>query len=146
MSVTSPQKPLPSANRPKLERRPRMNFETWSWYFMRISGLVLIFLALLHFSITHILYDVVDTNAAFVAARWDNPLWRIYDWTLLAFLWYQHAVVSGYGMVDDFKLGVKNLGHIFGKRKGGTHRYGEAQPAGRNQFLDTLDTGLDAGV
>ncbi len=71
-----------------------------------------------------------------------NP---VYDWTLLAFLWYQHAVVSGYGMMDDFKLGVKNIGQIFGKKKGGTHRYGAA-PAGKNQFLDTLDTGLDVGV
>ena len=49
-------------------------------------------------------------------------------------------------MVDVFKLGVKNIGQIFGKKKGGTHRYGEAQPAGGNQFLDPLKTGLDAGV
>ena len=68
-----------------------------------------------------------------------------FDFTLLAFLWYQHAVVSGYGMVDDFKLGVKNLGQIFGKREGGVHRYGDGTRK-KNQFLDTLDTGLDAGV
>ena len=68
-----------------------------------------------------------------------NPF---YDWTLLAFLWYQHAVVSGYGMIDDFKLGLKNLGQIFGKRTGGTHEYGEDE---KNQFLDSLDSGLDAG-
>jgi hypothetical protein len=70
-----------------------------------------------------------------------NP---VFDWTLLAFLWYQHAVVSGYGMVDDFKLGVKNLGQIFGKKEGGVHRYDGVKK--KNQFLDTLDTGLDAGV
>jgi len=64
-----------------------------------------------------------------------NP---VYDWTLLAFLWYQHAVVSGYGMLDDFKLGVRNLRQIFGRNIGGTHQYG-AEP--KNQFLDTMDTG-----
>jgi succinate dehydrogenase / fumarate reductase, membrane anchor subunit len=101
VSISSPQRQLPSANRPKLERRPRMNFETWSWYFMRISGLVLIFLALLHFSITHIIYDVVDTNAAFVSARWDNPIWRIYDWSLLA-LGLLHGLNGLRWIIDDY--------------------------------------------
>jgi len=78
-----------------------MNFETWSWYFMRISGLILIFLALLHFSITHIVYDVVDTNSAFVSARWDNPLWRIYDWALLA-LGLLHGLNGLRWIIDDY--------------------------------------------
>lgn len=51
---------------------------------MRISGLILLFLALLHFFMTHILHDVTETDAAFVASRWQNPLWRLYDWVLLA--------------------------------------------------------------
>ncbi len=66
-----------------------------------------------------------------------NP---VFDWTLLAFLWYQHAVVSGYGMLDDFRLGVLNLGQIFGKRFGGVHQYGKP----KNQLLDTMDTGGEA--
>jgi len=69
------------------------------------------------------------------------PRNRVYEWIHLAFLWYQHAVVSGYGMTDDFKLGLKNLGQIFGRRSGGTHSYGEAP-----RFTDTIDTGLDASV
>jgi succinate dehydrogenase / fumarate reductase, membrane anchor subunit len=101
VTAATPIKQRPSDNRPKLERRPRMNFETWSWYFMRISGLALIFLALLHFSITHIIYDVVDTNAAFVAARWDNPLWRIYDWSLLA-LGLLHGLNGLRWILDDY--------------------------------------------
>ncbi len=64
--------------------RQRRSFETWSWFFMRLSGLALVFLALLHFAITHILNDVVDTDYDFVARRWDNPLWRLFDWSLLA--------------------------------------------------------------
>jgi succinate dehydrogenase / fumarate reductase membrane anchor subunit len=51
---------------------------------MRLSGLALVFLALVHFTITHIANDVVRTDHAFVARRWDNPLWRLFDWSLLA--------------------------------------------------------------
>lgn len=101
MTATSPMRQRPSDNRPKLERRPRMNFETWSWYFMRISGLILIFLALLHFSITHIIYDVTETNVAFVTVRWKNPLWRIYDWTLLA-LGLLHGLNGLRWIIDDY--------------------------------------------
>jgi len=64
-------------------RRSRQSFETWQWFFMRISGLVLVVLALGHFALTHIINDVTDTNANFVADRWQNPLWRTYDWALL---------------------------------------------------------------
>ena len=74
-------RPSSSASR---NRRSRQSFETWQWFFMRISGLVLVVLALGHFALTHIINDVTDTNAQFVADRWSNPLWRTYDWALLA--------------------------------------------------------------
>jgi hypothetical protein len=41
------------------------------------------------------------------------PRNRLFEVTQLSFLWYQHAVVSGYGMLDDFLLGLKNLRNIF---------------------------------
>ncbi len=82
-------------------RRSRPSFETWAWFFMRISGLTLIFMALLHFSITHIVYDVVETDAAFVAERWDNPLWRTYDWLLLA-LGLSHGILGLRTIIDDY--------------------------------------------
>lgn len=71
------------------------------------------------------------------------PRNRVYDWIPLAFLWYQHAVVSGYGMLDDFKLGVLNLKQIFGKSEGGTHQYGQRE---RPSFLDTIETGNEAAA
>jgi radical SAM superfamily enzyme YgiQ (UPF0313 family) len=64
------------------------------------------------------------------------PRNHLYDFTLLSFLWYQHAVVSGYGMLDDFKLGLKNVRQIFGRSRG--------EP--RRSFVETLDTGSDAAV
>lgn len=86
---------------PRLERRPRQNFETWSWFFMRVSGLALVFLALIHFSITHILNDVTHTDSGFLARRWHNPLWRIYDWSLLA-LGLMHGVNGLRVITDDY--------------------------------------------
>lgn len=91
----------------ELQRRPRQNFETWSWLFMRVSGLLLVFLALLHFSITHIINDVAETDLDFVGARWQNPLWRLYDWSLLA-LGLAHGVNGVRWSIDDY---VRHAGH-----------------------------------
>lgn len=85
----------------RLERRPRNNYEAWSWVFMRLSGLVLLFLALTHFAITHIINDVVDTDAAFVGERWSNPLWRIFDWALLA-LALSHGLNGVRWIIEDY--------------------------------------------
>lgn len=99
---TKPTEPVaPSRRAPVVDRKPKTNFETWSWYFMRISGLVLIFLALLHFSITHIINDVAETDSTFVTARWDNPLWRLFDWTLLA-LALLHGLNGLRWIIDDY--------------------------------------------
>ncbi|MER3453096.1 MAG: succinate dehydrogenase [Acidimicrobiia bacterium] len=85
----------------RAQPRPRQNFETWSWFFMRVSGLVLVFLALTHFTITHILNDVAETNSAFVAKRWANPLWRLFDWSLLA-LAMLHGLNGLRYIIDDY--------------------------------------------
>ncbi len=68
---------------------------------MRLSGLALVFLALIHFTITHIANDVVTTNHAFVAERWDNPLWRLFDWSLLA-LALAHGLTGVRRIIDDY--------------------------------------------
>ena len=95
---------IPVQERPagtRVGRRPRQNFETWSWFFMRVSGLVLLFLALAHLSITHLVNDVTRTNSRFVSHRWNNPLWRIFDWTLLA-LGLFHGVNGVRLITDDY--------------------------------------------
>lgn len=91
----------PSAPRAGAARRPRPGTEAWSWFFMRISGLVLVFLALIHFSLTHIVTDVVDTDAEFVARRWANPLWRLFDWVLLV-LALLHGLNGLRWIIDDY--------------------------------------------
>jgi succinate dehydrogenase / fumarate reductase, membrane anchor subunit len=105
MAVTTPPSrptdtPAALAGSPR-SRRPKQSFETWSWFFMRVSGLILIFLALAHFAITHIVNDVVETDAAFVYRRWDNPLWRTFDWVLLA-LALLHGLNGLRWSIDDY--------------------------------------------
>jgi succinate dehydrogenase / fumarate reductase membrane anchor subunit len=64
--------------------RPTGGFELWSWLFMRISGLVLLILAVGHVLIMHVADGGVGrVNFGFVAARWASPLWRTWDWALL---------------------------------------------------------------
>jgi succinate dehydrogenase / fumarate reductase membrane anchor subunit len=67
--------------------KPSGGFELWAWYFMRISGLLLVFLALGHLFITHILNNVENINYYFVSSRWANPqtgvIWRLWDLTMI---------------------------------------------------------------
>ena len=70
------------AARPKPEASGRERF--W-WYFMRFSGLALVFLALGHMFIMHVLVELTggEIDFAFVQSRWGSPFWRIYDFLLL---------------------------------------------------------------
>lgn len=67
--------------------RPAGGFELWWWKFMRISGVALVFLALGHLFITHILNNVEVINYSFVADRWANPktgvIWRLWDLSMI---------------------------------------------------------------
>ena len=81
--------------------RPAGGLELYAWLFMRLSGLLLLLLALGHLTIMHLINNVESINYAFVAGRWANPLWRLYDWLLLML-----ALVHGFNgvrvMVDDY--------------------------------------------
>ncbi len=71
------------------------------WYFMRISGALLILLAGGHLFITHFLNVPSDTTFAFVANRWANPYWRTFDWLLLMMaLW--HGVLGLRYSIQDY--------------------------------------------
>jgi succinate dehydrogenase / fumarate reductase membrane anchor subunit len=58
----------------------RGNYEKYSWIFMRVSGLVLVFLVLGHLLIMNILDGGVQRiNFGFVAGRWSSPFWQMWD-------------------------------------------------------------------
>ena len=79
-------------------------FETFSWYFFRISGILLIFLIIIHLIIMHVTTDVAKTTYDFVAARYSNPLWRLYDWLLLT-LALLHGMNGLRIVIDDYVRG-----------------------------------------
>jgi len=76
-------------------------FETFSWYFFRVSGVALIFLAIIHLLLMHVTTDVACTTYQFVAIRYANPFWRLYDWLLLT-LALLHGMNGLRIVVDDY--------------------------------------------
>ncbi|MFA0765049.1 MAG: hypothetical protein BDTLLHRC_000002 [Candidatus Fervidibacter sp.] len=71
--------------RPAPQSRPVSGLEYLGWAFMRVSGVLLLFLVLGHFAIMHLMDGGVNrVNAAFVAQRWANFGWRVYDFLMLA--------------------------------------------------------------
>jgi succinate dehydrogenase / fumarate reductase membrane anchor subunit len=82
--------------------RPAGGFELWSWLFMRVSGVVLLFLVVGHVLIMHVLDEGVDrVDFGFVAARWGSPLWRTWDWALLV-LALLHGINGLRVIVQDY--------------------------------------------
>ena len=65
--------------------------EFWWWAFMRLSGIILVFLVVGHVLIMHVFGGGIDrVNFQFVAVRWKNPVWRTWDWLILSL-----AIVHG---------------------------------------------------
>jgi succinate dehydrogenase / fumarate reductase, membrane anchor subunit len=82
---TRPDVPPPGSRPPGTGReRPVRGFELWAWLFMRISGIVLLVLAVGHVLIMHVLDEGVDrVNFAFIQLRWASPFWKTWDWLML---------------------------------------------------------------
>lgn len=63
----------------------RSNFEVLSWFFMRISGFALIFVALGHVVWWNLWIGVEHLDSAIVIERWSNPFWRLFNVALVVF-------------------------------------------------------------
>jgi succinate dehydrogenase / fumarate reductase, membrane anchor subunit len=86
--TTAIRRPRTIYTNPSRAARPRpqaSGSELFWWWFMRISGVLLVFLALGHMFIMHVLVVLngQEINFAFVTSRWGTPFWRIYDLLLL---------------------------------------------------------------
>jgi succinate dehydrogenase hydrophobic anchor subunit len=68
---------------------------------VRVTGLLLAILVLGHFTLTHIVHDVADTNAAFVTRRWSSVLWIAWDWLMLAAA-ITHGAAGLWIAIDDY--------------------------------------------
>ena len=99
-------------------RRPAgrgTNFEMYAWIFMRMSGLLLVFLVLGHISIMLLLDGGVQRiNFGFVAGRWASPFWRTWD---LMQLWLAQlhgtnglrVIINDYAERDGTRFWLKML-------------------------------------
>ena len=79
-------------------------FELFAWFFMRVSGVLLLFLALGHLVIMHLLNSVDNINYEYVAGRWSGDwslFWRSYDWLML-FLAMVHGLNGLRTILDDY--------------------------------------------
>ena len=108
----------PKLDAPRTRQLSRTNFEMWSWLFMRISGIVLVFLVLGHLLIMNILDGGVQRiNFAFVAGRWSSPFWQVWD---LMMLWLamlhgtngMRTIINDYAERDQTRFWLKMLLYI----------------------------------
>ncbi|NHD16770.1 MULTISPECIES: succinate dehydrogenase hydrophobic membrane anchor subunit [Actinopolyspora] len=115
--MTTTEAPL-SVDKPRSSARPaarRSNFELYSWIFMRLSGVVLLFLVLGHMLIMLFLEGGVHRiDFAFVAGRWASPFWQVWD---LLMLWLAglhggnglRTVINDYSRSDHTRFWLKML-------------------------------------
>ena len=100
--VTEPRRQAPE---PEIPRERRSGFELWSWLFMRLSGILLLFLAVGHVLIMHVLETgVARVDYDFVVARWTGAgaaFWRSWDWMMLS-LALLHGINGVRVIVQDY--------------------------------------------
>jgi len=81
--------------------KPAGGFELWSWVFMRLSGLLLLGLALGHLVLMHLIHNVDEVTYAFVAGRYAGWFWRGYD-LLMLILAMIHGTNGARILIDDY--------------------------------------------
>ncbi len=81
--------------------RPESGIELYAWLFMRVSGVMLLALALGHLAIMHVLNNIESISYQFVAHRYLTPFWRTYD---LVMLWLAliHGLNGVRTLVEDY--------------------------------------------
>ncbi len=83
--------------------RPESGLELYAWLFMRLSGIALLFMALGHLVIMHLINNVEIIDYKFVVTRYATPFWRTYD---LIMLWLAlvHGLNGARVIVDDYVI------------------------------------------
>jgi succinate dehydrogenase / fumarate reductase membrane anchor subunit len=79
----------------------RGSFELRSWFFMRLSGLALIFLALYHLVWQNLVIGVSHLDAELVIERWTNPFWRLFNVALIT-LAMLHGLNGARYSIEDY--------------------------------------------
>ena len=81
--------------------RPSGGAELALWIFMRLSGVLLLALALGHLFIMHVFNSIHSIDYDFVMVRYMKLFWRVYD-LLMLWLAMIHGLNGIRWMVDDY--------------------------------------------
>jgi len=96
-------------------RRRGVNWEKWGWIYMRVSGVVLVVLIFGHLFVNLVAGDGVNAiDFAFVAGKWANPFWQVWD---LAMLWLAmlhgcnglRTIINDYAVRLNTRFALKTL-------------------------------------
>ncbi|HWU57613.1 MAG TPA: succinate dehydrogenase hydrophobic membrane anchor subunit [Microbacteriaceae bacterium] len=69
---------------PTQQSRSGKNWEKWGWIYMRVSGVLLVVLIFGHLFVNLVLGDGIKAvDFAFVAGKWANPFWQVWDGLML---------------------------------------------------------------
>ena len=89
----------PSITRRKVQIQ--YNFERYAYLFMRMSGLILLILAVGHMIIQHVLNSSGNLTLMFVAEQWNSWGWKAYDIFLLMFA-IPHGINGLRNVLEDY--------------------------------------------
>ena len=96
----------------KVKPRPR-SLESYAWFFMRLSGVALLLLAVGHMVMQHIQNDVHDASLQWVLqSRWALTWIRVWDFALLG-LAFVHGLNGFHTVMVDYVLKVIRLLIVF---------------------------------
>ena len=85
--------------RRKIQRQA--NLERVAFMFMRMSGVVLLILAVGHMMIQHVVNSSVHLSIQFVAEQWNAWGWKVYDMLLLIFAYF-HGINGLRNVLEDY--------------------------------------------
>jgi succinate dehydrogenase / fumarate reductase membrane anchor subunit len=91
---------------PRAPRAPRrtggVNWEKWGWLYMRVSGLILVFLIFGHLIVNLVVGEGVKAiDFAFVAGKYASPFWMVWD-LLMLWLALIHGANGMRTLVNDY--------------------------------------------
>ena len=121
-TTTEPREASAGTHRPvgAGRERPVGGFELWAWLFMRISGLILLVLAVGHVLIMHVVDEGVGrVDFGFVSVRWQSPFWRTWDWAMLVLALLHginglRAIILDYVRPPGVRLAANMLFYVIG--------------------------------
>ncbi len=87
---------------PRSRKRSGFNLEKYGWMYMRLSGVLLIILIFGHLFANLMVGDGIHAiNFAFVAGKWADPFWQVWDVTMLV-LALIHGTNGMRTLVNDY--------------------------------------------